>query len=134
MAKVKRAPKPKPVITAPPDMALKKVETVTQAPTPPDPTPKQRSAFAGDPMWNARRLRIDGVLVASFGLVGISMYQGPAMAQIVVPSALFFAGGIMAAYLGVAEWGRTQGVMGTSVTTATSTAVSTTAVPKGVNG
>ena len=110
-----------------PDLAASKVETVTQAPTP---VPQKRSSFKGDPQWDARRVRIDGVLLASFGLCGFSLYMGTAMAAVVVPPALFLVGGTLGLYMGVAEYGRVQGVMGTSVTTATSTAVRTSSSVK----
>ncbi len=102
-----------------PDVAATKVETVTAAPTPSPATAKQRSSFLGDPMWSARRLRVDATLLTSFGLISVSMYQGQGMASVVVSPALTAIVAILGIYMGVAETGRVFGVMGTSVTTAT---------------
>lgn len=110
---------------AQPDVAATKVETVTQTPTPVTPTQKQRSAISGDPMWAARRLRVDATLASSFTLIAVGMYQGPPMASVVTGPALTAIVALMGIYMGVAETGRVFGVMGTSTTTATSTAVST---------
>lgn len=100
-----------------------KVETVTQSPSPPVSSPKQRSAFSGDPMWAARRLRVDATLAGAFGLIAVGMYQGGSMASIVVGPGLTAIVAILGIYMGVAETGRVFGVMGSSTTTATSTAV-----------
>lgn len=116
---IKRAPKPAAIK---PDHAATKVETVTAAPTP---AVTKRSSFSGDPMWSARRLRVDATLIASFGLMAVGMYQGVPMASVVVGPALTAVVAILGIYMGVAETGRVLGVMGTSVTTATSVTTGT---------
>lgn len=74
-------------------------------------------------MWAARRLRVDATLAGAFGLIAVGMYQGGSMASIVVGPGLTAIVAILGIYMGVAETGRVFGVMGSSTTTATSTAV-----------
>jgi len=63
-----------------------------------------------DPKWDARRVRVDRCMLATFGIILLSFYWGPSMASIVVGPAFIFMGGVMAAYMGVAEWGRINNV------------------------
>lgn len=93
-----------------------KVETET-APTPPV---TDKRARKGDPLWDVRRRRLDIALVASFGTIFVAMAQGPAMASAIAPPAFITIGGVIAAYFGVSEWGRINGVLGTTTTTETS--------------
>lgn len=92
------------------------VETET-APTPPITNKRDRK---GDPLWDVRRLRLDVALVLSFGTIFASMWLGPDMAAAIAPPAFITIGGVIAAYFGVSEWGRINGVLGTTVTTETS--------------
>lgn len=70
----------------------------------------------GDPLWNTRRRRLDLSLVASFGVIIFAMKQGPEMALAVVPPAFIFAGMVLGAYFGAAEWGRVNGALGMTET------------------
>jgi hypothetical protein len=99
--------KPAPTVT---------VETET-SPTPPITNKRDRK---GDPLWDVRRRRLDIALTLSFGTIFASMAIGDEMAAAIAPPAFITIGGVIAAYFGVSEWGRINGVLGTTVTTETS--------------
>lgn len=62
-----------------------------------------------DPLWDTRRKRLDLSLFATGAFVIVSMLHSVEMAGVVVPPAAIFAGGIIAAYFGAAEYGRVHG-------------------------
>jgi hypothetical protein len=82
-------------------------------------------------MWDTRRRILLGSLAyAGSFLIGVSYYASPekitAISGLTVSIAAF-AGPVIAAYMGIAEWGRINGVLG--VKTTTSTAVDADTLP-----
>lgn len=55
-------------------------------------------------------MRVDRSMLATFALIAYSLYMGTEYATIVVGPAFLYLGGVMAAYMGLAEWGRINGV------------------------
>lgn len=107
-----------------PSVPVIKVETETGQ-TPPI---SKKNDYTGDPMWNARRRRLDISITLCFFTIFVSMSISVEMAAVVVPAAFIAIGGQIGLYFGVSEWGRINGVLG--VTTKTETSVNTKVDPQ----
>jgi len=86
------------------------------------PTPPlvKKGDYTGDPLWNARRRRLDISITLLFVALFGSMAHSVEMAAVVVPAVIVAITGLIGLYFGVSEWGRINGVLGTTTTTETS--------------
>ena len=63
-----------------------------------------------DPTWQGRRRIVRLSLLSCLGLALYSMWLGPEMAAVVVPSVAALAAGVIGSYVFGAAWERSSGV------------------------
>ena len=61
-----------------------------------------------DPMWDARRKRLDLHSVVAWAAVIASMLHGVEMAQVVIPPAMLYQASILGLYFGVVGYERVR--------------------------
>ena len=61
-----------------------------------------------DPMWDARRKRLDMHSVVAWVLISVSVFHGVEMATVVVPAAMIYQASILGLYFGVVGYERVR--------------------------
>lgn len=61
-----------------------------------------------DPMWDARRKRLDMHSVVAWVLISVSVFHGVEMATVVVPAAMLYQASILGLYFGVVGYERVR--------------------------
>jgi hypothetical protein len=61
-----------------------------------------------DPMWDARRKRLDLHSVVAWVLISVSVFHGVEMATVVVPAAMIYQASILGLYFGVVGYERVR--------------------------